>query len=354
MPARILAVTGSVGKTTTKGMIASILEACAPTITAERSFNNEIGVPLTLLRLGRGDRFCVLEFAMRGPGEIRALAEIARPEVGVITNIGLAHVGRLGSVEAIAEAKAELLPLLPRTGVAVLNRRDVFFEKLAGRTPARVLSFGQHPEADVRAEGVELRGLEGCAFALHVPGQTARMELSVPGEHCVPNALAAAAATYALGVDIARIAEGLSRYAGESLRGLVKQAQGGYTVIADCYNASPASVQAALQLLSQVTGRRLLVFGDMAELGEAGPEAHRAVGEQTAAAGVTDLVTIGDLAPVTGQTAAERGVTWTHAPSAAEAVAFLRPRLRPGDVVLVKGSRAMRLEDVVEGLLSDA
>jgi len=354
MPARVVAVTGSVGKTSTKGMIGEVLRRVARTVVSERSYNNEIGVPLTLFELDRSHEFCVLEFAMRGPGEIRYLAEIAEPEVAIITNIGMSHIGRLGTLEAIAAAKGEVLPLLPETGAAVLNRGDAFFEELRAQTRARVLSFGRHEDADVRAERVEARGLAGTTFVCRIGEATAPVELRIPGAHFVGNALAAAAAAHAMGIDLPAIAEGLSAYQGTEMRGLVVEAPGGVTIIADCYNASPASVAAALQLLGSTEGRRVFVFGDMAELGDEGPDAHRRVGEQVAESGVALLVTVGSLAELTADVAGARGVEVTPVTSAVEALTALAGRLRAGDVVLVKGSRIMHLEDVVQGLTADA
>jgi len=354
VPARVVAVTGSVGKTSTKAMVGAILSPLARTIVAERSFNNEIGVPLTLLALDRSHRYAVLEFAMRGPGEIEYLARIARPEVAIVTNIGMSHLGRLGSLEAIAAAKSEVLSLLPPTGTAVLNRGDRFFGFLRDTTRARVLSFGSSGKAEVRAEEIEERGLGGTAFTCCLGGEKARVVLRVPGVHFVENALAAAAATHALGVGLGAIADGLSAYEGVEMRGCVLEAPGGFTVISDCYNASPASVEAALRLLGGMAGRRVFVFGDMAELGEAGPEAHGQVGERAAEVGVAYLVTVGGLAQLAGQTAAGRGVCVTHVGSAQEALDTLKGNLRPGDTVLVKGSRIMHLESVVEGLTADA
>jgi UDP-N-acetylmuramoyl-tripeptide--D-alanyl-D-alanine ligase len=353
MPARVVAVTGSVGKTSTKGMIGAVLSRVARTVASERSYNNEIGVPLTLLELDRSHEFCVLEFAMRGSGEIRYLAEIAQPEVAVTTNIGMSHIGRLGTLAAIAAAKGEVLPLLPITGTAVLNRADAFFHELRGRTRARVLSFGLQDEADVRADEVEARGLQGTTFTCRIGDAAADVRLRIPGAHFVENALAAAAAAHALGIALPAIAQGLSAYGGAEMRGLVIEAPGGLSVIADCYNASPASVEVALRLLASTEGRRVFVFGDMAELGDAGPEAHRHVGQQVADSGVALLVTVGGLAELTGEVAAARGVEVTQVASAAEALKVLAGRLYAGDVVLVKGSRVMHLEDVVEGLTAD-
>jgi UDP-N-acetylmuramoyl-tripeptide--D-alanyl-D-alanine ligase len=354
MPARIAAVTGSVGKTSTKGMLGSILAAAAPSVVAERSYNNEIGVPLTLLQLARQHAYCALEFAMRGPGEIGYLTRLARPEVGIITNIGASHAGRLGSREATARAKGELLPLLPRTGAAVLKRSDFFFPVLSELSAGRVLSFDLEGDADVRAQSIEEHGLESVSFDCVLPHARVHVRLGVPGRHNVENALAAAAAAHALGLDATSIGAGLSQYAGTEMRTRVLHTAEGVTIIDDSYNAAPASVQAALRLLAAVRGRRIFVFGDMLELGEEGPEAHREVGAEAAGAGVSRMLLVGELAKLAAESAGEAGVHATCHDALEAVVAALRSELCAGDTVLVKGSRMMQLERVTEGLLSDA
>jgi len=354
MPTRLAAVTGSVGKTSTKGMLGAILSEFRPTAVARASYNNEIGVPLTLLELDRAHTFCVLELAMRGLGEIGYLASIARPEVGIITNIGASHVGRLGSREATARAKGELLPLLPPTGAAVLRRSGFFFGILSELSAAPVISFGLEDAADVRAEQIIGDGLRGTRFELVLPHARVPVALAVPGLHQVENALAACAAAAALGAPAEVISRGLGGYTGAEMRGRVVEAPGGVTIIDDCYNAAPDSVRAALRVLAGVPGRRLFLFADMLELGGEGPEDHRVVGEQAAEAGVACILTVGELAKIAADTAAERGLSASSFAAPEEALAALREELRPGDTLLVKGSRMMRLERVVEGLLSDA
>jgi UDP-N-acetylmuramoyl-tripeptide--D-alanyl-D-alanine ligase len=353
MPARLAAVTGSVGKTSTKGMLGLALSAYRETLVAPASYNNEIGLPLTLLQLDRPHVFGVVELAMRAPGEIAYLARIARPEVGVITNIGASHVGRLGTREATARAKGELLPLLPPTGAAVLKRSGFFFGILSELSAAPVVSFDREGPADVQAEDVVDLGLSGTRFALVLPEGRVTVTLSVPGAHQVENALAAAAAAWALGVPAEAIARGLAEFTGAEMRGRVLQA-GGVTVIDDSYNAAPDSVQAALRLLASVPGRRLVVFADMLELGDEALDAHRVVGEQVAEAGVAQLLAVGDHARAAAEAAAERGVGTAVFGTPEEALGALKAQLQPGDTVLVKGSRMMRLERVVEGLLSNA
>jgi UDP-N-acetylmuramoyl-tripeptide--D-alanyl-D-alanine ligase len=354
MPVRLVAVTGSVGKTSTKGMLGRILRVAGRALVAERSYNNEIGVPLTLLGLDQRHRYCAVEFAMRGPNEIAYLTELARPEVGVITNIGTSHIGRLGSREAIARAKGELLPPLPSTGVAVLNRDDFFFGILSELSTAPVLSFGGHREADVRPEDIHDGGLDGSSFTCVLPAGRAHVSLTVPGLHCVQNALAASAAAHALGLGPDVIAEGLAGYEGEEMRTRIFHSPTGSVVIDDSYNAAPASVEASLRLLAGTQGRRIFVFGGMAELGEEGEDAHRAVGSQVAEAGVHHLILVGELPTLTGEVARAAAVCTSLVSGPEEAVDLLKPKLGRGDTVLIKGSRVARLERVAEGLIGDA
>lgn len=346
----VAAVTGSTGKTTTKNMLGEILAQVGPTLTAPGTYNNEVGVPKALLSLNAEHRFCVLEFAMRGPGEIAYLAELARPRVGVITNIGHSHVGRLGSREAIAEVKAELLQYLPPEGAAVLNADGFFFQVFAEMAPCEVISFGLGGNAQVRAANISRAGLVGTHFVLVTPDREVPVRLQVLGRHNVVNALAAAAAGLALEAPLEAIAAGLSQYAGAPMRLQPVRGLHGSTVINDAYNASPDSVEAALELLGEFEGRRILVLGDMLELGAAAEKAHRDCGERAARAGVEWLVAVGEMAALAAAEAETHGLRADAVADVERAVELLRPEIRESDVILVKGSRAMGLERVVEGL----
>jgi len=352
LTATIIAVTGSAGKTTTKDLIASVCAEIGPTVATIATENNEIGVPKTLLRLRESDRFGVLEFGMRGRGEIKQLAEIARPDIGVITIIGDAHVGLLGSREAIAQSKAEMLPLLPPTGTAVLNADDFFFPLLRRMCACPVTSFGSAEDAEVRCLEVLEEALEHVHAVVRLAGETIELRVPLPGRHNLMNALAAAAAGLACGATAAQIKAGIESYAGAAMRGNIVAGPNGATVIDDVYNANPTSMAVSLQMLSQAPGRKVLVFGDMKELGAVGPEAHRTVGRQAAEAGVALLVAVGELAALTAAAAADLGVETHLADTPANAAAWLRPRLQAGDIVLVKGSRAMALEGAVKGLVN--
>jgi len=350
--ARVLAITGSVGKTSAKGMLGAILERLGPTVTARASYNNEIGVPLTLLELEPEHRFCVLELATRNPGDIAYLAGLARPEVGVVTGIGTSHLVRFGTREAIARAKGELLERLPPHGAAVLPQDEDFRDLLTGLAPCRVTTFGRTPEADVWAAVGQSGELRGLAVTLHAGGESQDLRLRVPGSHNALNAAAAAAAALAVGADLQGAAEGLAAFDGVEMRCRIVPGVRGTTVIDDAYNAAPDSVRAALELLATAPGRRLFVFGDMLELGEAGPAAHEAVGELAAELGVARLYALGELAERSVEAAGKLGVPGEHFGSGDDLLAALLADLRAGDMILVKGSRAMHLERIVRGIVS--
>lgn len=347
----VIAVTGSAGKTTTKDLVASVCAQMGPTVATIATENNEIGVPKTLLRLRADDRFGVLEFGMRGRGQIKQLAEIARPDLGVITLIGDAHVGLLGSREAIAESKAELLPLLPPHGTAVLNADDFFFPLLSGMCSCPVVSFGFSEQAQVRCLELLEEALAHVVARVRLGADTVTLRVPLPGRHNLMNALAAAAVGLACGATPAQIQAGIEGYAGAAMRGNIVAGPNGATIIDDVYNANPTSMTVSLQMLARTPGRKILVFGDMKELGPVGPDAHGTVGRQAAEAGVALLVTVGELAALTAEAAAALGVATHVTDTPAQAAAVLRPLLEPGDVVLVKGSRAMALEGTIRGLL---
>ena len=356
----VLAITGSTGKTTTKEMIASILAQGWRTAKTPGNFNNEIGVPLALLGLESSHRAAVIELAMRGRGQIAYLADMARPQIGVITNIGFSHLELLGSREAIAETKAELLQALPADGAAVLNADNEFFPFLKARSPARVISIGQHPDADVRVGDVVIGEDGGVSARLKGWWGEEQVHLRAAGRHQALNAAAAAAAAMAAGAQPEWIAPGLQAFETADMRGEIVKAPGGYTVIADCYNAAPDSMRVALELLADLPGRRKwAVLGDMKELGAMTEDWHREVGAMAAASGIAGLITVGELGRLIAEGARGAGPPTCAAPPLhveaaggnASAAAAIRKRLEPGDVVLVKGSRAMKMEEIVAALL---
>ena len=347
--AKVIGVTGSVGKTTTKEITADVLATRYSTLKNEANYNNEIGLPMTLLSLTHRHERAVLEMGMYAQGEIRMLCEIARPEVGVVTNVGPSHLERLGSLEAIAAAKAELPESLPPHGFAIFNADDPLVLAMAGRTRAQPLTYGTTADAEVRATEIASRGLEGVSFLLHRRGESVPVETTLPGRHIVSNALAAAAVALADGFSLAETAAALGR-AQAPLRIQAYRARGGGTILDDTYNASPASMAAALDLLAEIPGRRIAVLGEMAELGAATEEGHLAVGRR--AAETADVIhAVGELGGLIAEAARNLGHGATHHWSTKEAAGeALAADLRPDDVVLLKASRAMAFETLLDAL----
>ncbi len=353
----VVGITGSIAKTSTKEAVAGVLEGRFVTLRSEGNRNNEVGLPLTVLDLGPEHDAAVLEMGMYAGGEIRELAAIGLPSIGIVTAVQPVHLSRLGSIEAIEDAKAELVEALPAAadgGVAILNADDSRVARMASRTRARVVSYGFDARADVRADRVESAGFDGMRFRLCTPGGETEAALPGLGRLAVHNALAATAAGLAAGMDLASIVPGLAAPSRAEHRSTVHRA-GGVTIVDDAYNASPGSMRAALDLLRGLPGRRLAVLGEMLELGDATAAGHVEVGR---AAADLDLVVVVDGDPggaaegiVAGAREAAGGARIVPAADADAAVALLAGELRPGDVVLVKASRGVELERVVDGLL---
>lgn len=347
----VIAVTGSNGKTTTKEMLASVLRQRGPVLKNEGNLNNHIGVPLTLFKLAPMHTAAVIEMGMSGPGEIEVLTRLALPAVGVITNIGPAHLQFLGSTDGVAQAKGELLQGLRSDGTAVLNADDRYFEMLRKLFLGRTLSFGIERPADVRATDIEQQK-DLTDLRLHAGGRSVIVRLRTVGRHNVANALAAAAAAMAIGQPLDSVKFGLEEFRPVAMRSEVREVQG-RTVLADCYNANPASVQAALEMLASLgRGRRTIaVLGDMLELGDAAVEAHRAAGVAAAHLQTGLLITVGPLGRHIADGARRAGMDPEHilvADSTGRAAALLRERTRPGDMILIKGSRGMKMETILE------
>lgn len=348
---RVIAVTGSVGKTTCKELVAAVLGRRYRLLKSEANLNTEIGVPLTLLELAPDHERAVLEFAMYGRGEIDLLSRIAAPQVGVVTNIGPVHLERLGSMGAIVAAKAELVEALPADGVAVLNGDDPRVAALSARTRARTLFYGQSPQCHVRGGNLESHGLEGISFRLTCGGASLDVSCPLPGKHHLYPALAAAAVALSEGMTLDEIAQALAA-ARPELRLRLLPGPKGSTVLDDSYNASPASMLAALDLLAELPGRRIALLGEMRELGAAEEEGHRQVGERAAAA-CDLLLVLGERARPLAEAARAAGlkdVRFLDSPEAAAAA--LRAELGSGDHLLVKASRALALETVVDALVA--
>jgi UDP-N-acetylmuramoyl-tripeptide--D-alanyl-D-alanine ligase len=355
----VLGITGSAGKTTTKDLTAQLVETLGPTVAPRESFNNEIGHPLTVLKVTGETRYLVSELSARGPGHIAELCRIAPPRLGAVLCVGLAHAGEFGGVERIAEAKGELPAALPADGVAVLNADDPRVAAMASRTAARVVTFGRSPGAAVRAEQVVLDDQGRPGFLLAMPAGSAPVQLRLHGEHHVHNALAAAALAGELGMPPAEIAAGLSAAVARSRwRMEVTRLPDGVTVINDAYNASPDSVRAALAALVSMAagGRAFAVLGYMAELGDEAGQLHEEIGALAAGAGLDGLIVVGDKATAMlagAKTASSWQGELLYVPDDLAAVAALRERLTAGDVVLVKASHSVGLESVALDLTGE-
>ncbi len=345
----VVGITGSVGKTTSKELIADVLGQQFNTFKSLGNFNNEIGLPLSVLAINEEHKYAVLEMGFYVIGEIAFLVDIAQPQLGLVTNIGTVHAERAGSQEAIFEGKSELVAGLPADGVAILNYDDPRVKAMAERSRARVFTYGLDPAADLWADEIEGLGLDGVRFTLHHGDEQHRVEMPMIGRHSVYTALGAAAVGLVEGMSWATILAGL-RAGRSELRLVTARSASGALLLDDTYNASPESTLAALELLSDLEGRKVAVLGDMLELGQYEREGHERVG--ALAAEVADvLVTVGQRARIIAETARKNGLdVVTECDSSAAALDYLRENLNADDVVLVKGSRAMYMENIVPGL----
>jgi UDP-N-acetylmuramoyl-tripeptide--D-alanyl-D-alanine ligase len=355
----IIGITGSAGKTTTKDLTAQLIERLGPTVSPPGSFNNEIGHPLTALRVTEQTRYLVSEMSARGVGHIAELCRVTPPRLGAVLSVGHAHLGEFGSLDQVALAKGELPAALPADGVAVLNADDPRVAAMAARTAARVVTFGRSPDADVQARKVSPDDLGRAQFTLATGSGSAPVQLQLYGEHHVTNALAAAALALELGMQADDVADGLSAAVARSRwRMEVTRLPDGVTILNDAYNANPDAMRAAIETLSVMaaSGRGLAVLGHMTELGADADELHRAAGAQAATAGVAALIVVGDqAAPMLDGAKAIRsfGGELVPVPDAVSAVQAVRSRMRPGDVVLVKASHSIGLEKVALALTGE-
>ena len=364
----VVGVTGSSGKTSTKDLLAAVLAPLGPVVAPPGSFNNELGHPWTALRVDRNTRFLALELSARGVGHVAALAEAVPPRIGVVLNVGTAHLGEFGSQEAIAQAKGELVEALPPAedgGVAVLNADDRLVFAMAQRTRARVVTVGLSKSADVRAVDVQLDDQARAEFTLVAPQGSVRIALGVHGDHQVGNALAAAAVALECGATLEQVADALGAARAVSAKRMdVRTRADGVTVINDSYNANPDSVRAALKALvtmgraADTPRRTWAVLGEMAELGPNTVVEHDAIGRFLVRLDVTKLIVVGEGRPLRGmhQGAIMEG-SWgdesTLVPDADAALEILRREVRPGDIVLVKASQSVGLWTVADALLAD-
>ena len=340
----VLALTGSNGKTTVKEMLRSILTAASgdrdAVLATEGNLNNDIGVPLTLLRLRGHHLFAAIEMGMNHPGEIDYLARLAAPDVALVINAGTAHIGELGSRDAIAQAKGELISALKPGGIACVNMHDRFgayWRQLAGER--RVIGFGILPEDEVRGD------VSGNTVSISCGGETVSVRLRVAGAHNQHNALAAAAGAVALGIPMSVVRRGLEQFAGVAGRLQRLQGENGALVINDSYNANPDSVRSAIDVLAKQPGKRILVLGDMGELGAEAAQMHAEVGSYAQHAGLDALFAVGEL---TSHTVMQMGINAWHFENVDDLAGELVKLMAPNVTVLVKGSRFMKMERVVE------
>jgi UDP-N-acetylmuramoyl-tripeptide--D-alanyl-D-alanine ligase len=348
---RVIGITGSVGKTSTKELVWTVLSRRFRALRSEGNLNNEIGLPLTLLQLEPGHQRVVLEMGTYARGEITRLCELARPVVGVVTNVGPVHLERLGSLEAIAAAKAELVESLPLEGVAILNYDEPLVREMAPRTKARVLFYGLDKRAGLWADDIESEGLEGISFQMHYQRESLKVHVPLLGRHSVHTALRAAAVGLAEGMMWDDILVGLQDQRAQ-IRLVAVPGPQGSTILDDTYNASPASTIAALNLLAELDGRKIAVLGDMLELGSYEEEGHRLVGRRAMDV-VEILIVVGSRGRIIGEEALSLGMSPDRVCLCDDnqaAIECLQAKVQPGDYVLVKGSRGMKMEEIVNAL----
>jgi UDP-N-acetylmuramoyl-tripeptide--D-alanyl-D-alanine ligase len=344
----LIGVTGSAGKTTTKEAIAHVLGSKGRVLKSEGNFNNHFGLPLMLLKLEPEHDLAVIEMGMSHAGEIRALAKIAQPEIGVITNVAPVHLEFFDSIAGIASAKYELVESLPSTGIAVLNADDEYVSQFGRDFKGRVIKYGIRSVADVRAENIQPRGAEGSEFDIVAVGSREHAVLSLVGEHNILNALAAVSVGLACGMKPAESVAALATLAAADKRGQVLQL-GNITVVNDCYNSNPKALNAMVDALATMKGtRRIVVAGEMLELGPAGEQMHRESGRHIAGKEVDVLIGVRGLAQAMVESAKQAGARAEFVATPEEAGEWLVRETRDGDVVLLKASRGVKLEKALD------
>jgi len=351
----LIGVTGSNGKTTSKEMIASILETKFSVLRNEGNYNNHIGVPLTLLRLEPSHDIAVLEMGMSRLGEIRRLCEIAQPSIGVLTNISGVHLQFLGSLERVKEAKGELVDFIDQEGTVILNSDDPFIMDLKKRVKGRLLTYGIESYSDIRAKNIRDLGTDGLTFLLMINDKEMKVRLPLIGNYNVYNALSAAAAGSVCGIEIENIKKGLESFKGLPMRMELCHLDHDIRIINDSYNANPSSVKRAIETLSNISksGHSFLAIGDMLELGDASMDAHKEIGRMIAGRSIDFLIVVGEMASFIGKEALLNRMEKQNVffcKDADEAFNILDKNLRNGDILLVKGSRRMKMERIIEKL----
>ena len=346
----VVAITGSNGKTTTKDLTAAVLSAKGAVLKTQANFNNEIGLPLTLLGLKEEHTAAVVEIGMRGFHQIEALAPIASPQIGIVTNVGETHMELLGSLENIAKAKQELVEAIPAGGTVILNADNKYVAGMrsAAKEGVKVMTFGLEQAADVKGEAIHTEG-NVTKFMVTYANERHEYEVNMVGRHNVYNTLAAIAAGFAMGLTPVEVREGLSHLEATKMRFELQQVKE-WNVVNDAYNASPMSMTAAINTLSELTkGRKIAVLGDMLELGSVSEEAHLHVGEEVAEHGFTALVTRGEMGEFIAKGAENKGMTAVYrCASHEDAAEKLHELLQPGDTLLFKGSRGMAMEKIID------
>ncbi|MFB3884416.1 MAG: UDP-N-acetylmuramoyl-tripeptide--D-alanyl-D-alanine ligase [Thermodesulfobacteriota bacterium] len=352
----VVALTGSNGKTTTKEMVSACLETTFPVLKTKENLNNLIGLPLTLLKLTEKERVVVLEMGMNVPGEVRRLTEIAEPDVGLITNIHIVHLEGMGSLERVKEEKGELFRKMRRDGTILVNQNDPHVIDLASEFPGQKITYGVEKSADVMAKGIRLKGLEGTSFKLILEGEESEVVLPLLGRHFVPNALSAIAVASLFGIEVEKSKEALEHFQPFHMRMEMIRLEGGKILIDDTYNANPRSMETALETLAEAKGkgRAIAVLGDMMELGDFREEAHLQIGQKVKELSIDLLLVMGEMAPLVAGSAIRRGFEPKKVrivEGYSEAISILREVAQEGDWILIKGSRRMAMEKIVEGLI---
>ncbi|MBW1893340.1 MAG: UDP-N-acetylmuramoyl-tripeptide--D-alanyl-D-alanine ligase [Deltaproteobacteria bacterium] len=350
---KVVAITGSNGKTTTRGLTESIFKQKFSTLATRGNFNNEIGLPLTLLRLSHDNDWAVVELGMNRPGEIKSLADISRPDIGIITNISAAHIEGLGSIDGVMKAKTELIDGISPSGLAILNADDPRLVHIAENVQIDVLMYGFSEKAEIRANDNKPKGY-GSSFLLTTPSGKVQIDLTIPGEFMISNATAAAAAGHAAGLSLEEIKNGIESFQPEHGRMSIIKTQKGITIIDDTYNANPASMEAAISTLCSLKGENngFLIAGDMLEMGSYAKEAHHNVGASAVKFGISGIYTTGKYAEdvASGAVSEKMDARAIYTGSKEDILEQLKKSLSGVDWVLVKGSRAMGMETVVKEL----
>lgn len=353
---KVIGLTGSNGKTTSKEMISVCLEITYKTLKTEGNLNNLIGLPLTLLKLDETKEVVILEMGMNVPGEVRRLTEIAQPDVGLITNIQKAHLEGMGNLERIKEEKGELFRGIKDRGTIIVNQDDPMVIDLARNFLGQKITFGIENSADLMARDIKLRGKSGTSFHLVFKEKEMEVEIPLLGRHFVYNALSAIASAIIFGIELERVRETLKRFKSIPMRMEIIELREGIFIINDTYNANPRSMELALETLSEMRGkgRAIAVLGDMLELGTYSNAAHRDLGMKVGKFSIDFLIALGEEAPVVVESAIKHGLGLEKAmvvESHQEAISILKNTIKQGDWILVKGSRGMRMEKIVKGLL---